>query len=141
MEITLFICFIFLHIAFGLGFAFFILFFSVKTEYKILKYFGFLVSALLILLAFISIILGMIFVIKKPSFIICPYKNEEIMEHCPQIMQQKNDEANENDNDKNMSQKEKKDILTGKACPSKTKEEIENEMMKGEKTGAACRID
>ena len=143
MSIALFMTFIFLHIAFGLALAFFVLHYAAKTESKSIKLFGFIVGYLLAALAVVSMILSSVLVAKKPHFM--PYPppymherikhHEETMEHeTPEIYEQKPEKKNE----KNIAYKHeiKKE---SKGCPVKTKKELENDLKKGNITGAACR--
>jgi hypothetical protein len=149
MGISLFLTFIFLHIAFGLALAFFVLHYAAKTEHKMLKNFGFVVGYLLIILAVVSMILGTVFAVKKPHYGHCPYmhenmKHEEMMEHGMPMMQEQKEEIQEqkpeDKNEKKISDKHQI-RKEGKGCPVKTKKEIEKELKDGKRTGAACRAD
>lgn len=142
MGITLFLTLVFLHIALGLALAFLVMYFAFKTEHKGLKNFGFVVGYLLTMLAVLSLILGSIFVAKKPHLMPCPYMQEkmkykEMIEHGMPMMQEQKDEDNEENSVSDAKQIKKEN----NGCPVKTKEQTEKDLEKGIKTGAACRAD
>jgi len=145
MGIALFMTLIFLHIAFGLALAFFVLHYASKTEHKAIKNFGFIVGYLLIVLAFLSMVLGAIFVAKRPHFMQHPcymhermrHHHEEMMEQgMPMMQQQKKEDKNE----KKITYKHEL-RKSGKGCPVETKKEVEKELKQGKRTGAACHAD
>lgn len=157
MHIALFLTLIFLHIAFGLAFAFIVMYFATKTENKALQGFGYFVGSLLIVLAILSMVLGSIFVTKRPHFMHCPYemhekmKQEEMMKYNmpqkPEIKEESKEEMNEEKQEENKEKNEKnisykhQESKSIKGCPIKTKKEIEKELKEGKRTGAACRAD
>jgi len=155
MGIALFMTFIFLHIAFGLAIAFFVMYFASKAEHKGLKNLGYVVGYLLIVLAVITMILSAIFVAKKPHFMPCPHpfmnermRHEKMMEHGMPMMQKQQEEQQEEIQEQKSENKNMKNIAykvqlkkQGKGCPVKTKKEIEKELKQGKRTGAACHAD
>jgi len=102
MGISLFLTLMFLHVAFGLALAFFVMYYASKTEQKAIKTFGFIVGYLLIVLAVLSMILGSVFAAKGPHFRHCPYMmhekmkyHEEMMEHEHPMMKERKGEDEE----------------------------------------------
>ena len=81
MGTVLFMTFIFLHVAFGLALAFFVMHYAQKTEKAWLKNFGMLTGALLTVLAVLSIIFATVFAIKHPHLRPCPYSMHERFRH------------------------------------------------------------
>lgn len=148
MGIALFLTIVFLHIALGLALAFLVMYFAFKSEHKALKNFGFIVSYLLIVLAILAMLLSSIFVAKKPSLIHCPYMHEKMMENGMPMMQKQKEENEEEIQEQKTEMKNEKNIAykqqikkESKACPVKTKAQIEKELKTGKRTGAACHAD
>lgn len=143
MGIALFLMIIFLHIAFGLALAFFVMYFATKTEHERLKNFGFVVGYLLIALAVITMITSSILAATKHNYMGCPYgmhekmRNEKMMQNGMPMMQE---QTTENKNEKKIAYKQQI-RKEGKGCPVKTKKEIEQDLKSGKRTGAACQAD
>ena len=144
MGIALFMTFIFLHVAFGLALAFFVMHYASKSEPKNLRLFGFFVGYLLIALSLVSIITSAVLVAKKPHFMPYPpppclrekFRHEEMNEHeKPEIYEQKSEKKNE----KKITYKHEAKN-EGKSCPVKTKKDLEKDLKDGKITGAACRV-
>jgi len=152
MGIALFLTIVFLHIALGLALAFLVMHFAFKSEHKALKNFGFVVGYLLIILAILAMLLGSIFVAKKPHYFKhCPYmheRHEQMMEQGMPMMQEQKEENNEEIQEEKTEQKNEKKIAykqqikkESKGCPVKTKAQIEKDLKLGKITGAACHAD
>ncbi|HBG48037.1 MAG TPA: hypothetical protein DDW90_00695 [Cyanobacteria bacterium UBA9971] len=151
MGIALFLTIVFLHIALGLALAFLVMHFAFKSEHKALRNFGFIVGYLLIVLAILAMLLGSIFVVKKPQFRHCPYMNErheQIMQQGMPMMQKQKEENNKEIQEEKTEQKNEKNIAykqqikkESKSCPIKTRAQIEKELKEGKITGAACSTE
>lgn len=126
MSTALFMTFIFLHVAFGLALAFFVMYYAQKAEKAWLKNFGLLTGCLLIVLAVLSIILNTVFAIKHPHMgPPCPYPMHEKFRHermreegMPQMYERSKEEPKEKSNGKEIKLEKK----TGAACPVNMKD-------------------
>ncbi len=112
MGTILFLTFIFLHVAFALALAFFVLYFAAKVEQSWLKNLGFITGWLLIILALVSMTGSSIYAAKNPHF---------LQHKHPHYMHEKMHEK-----------------FMEKGMPMMQEQKEDDDAKKGRKTGAAC---
>lgn len=131
MGLALFITFVFMHIAFGLALAFFILYFADKSE-GWLKSTGFFTGGLLLFLTIAAMITAGVFIAKNPHMMPPPSPHHDKMQHQIRMMR-------EDTEDRINESSEKAEEL--KESPGKKIHKTGEDVKQGEKTGGACPIN